>query len=258
MLREQKDPPCETSAEQYEPTTVHTMLGNPTVTLQHYDAATGKLEDVKKGADGRRHRRAEGRLLPQPERRPRSATPASTPGTSRSCWPKARRRRSPTPTSPANRTTRGSPSSTGSSGTSTSSTTSTRATGRGCSSPSNRTPPEEALREEPGEIILFQHAGGERAELVRTRRCRRKGRTRSSTRRRARTRPSTTRRSTSRTARAAPGSAATTPPNRCANCSRRRCCCRKRRPKTGRSAGSATAAAGANAKRASTTGRPGR
>jgi hypothetical protein len=46
MLREEKDPPCETSAEQYEPTTVHTMLGNPTVTLQKADGATGKLEDV--------------------------------------------------------------------------------------------------------------------------------------------------------------------------------------------------------------------
>ncbi len=33
MLREEQDPPCETSAEQYEPTTVDTMLGNPTVTL---------------------------------------------------------------------------------------------------------------------------------------------------------------------------------------------------------------------------------
>jgi hypothetical protein len=49
MLREEKDPPCETSAEQYEPTTVHTMLGNPTVTLQHYDEATGQLEDITKG-----------------------------------------------------------------------------------------------------------------------------------------------------------------------------------------------------------------
>ena len=30
MLREQENPPCETSAEQYQPTSVETMLGNPT------------------------------------------------------------------------------------------------------------------------------------------------------------------------------------------------------------------------------------
>ena len=33
MLREQQDPPCETSAEQYQPTSVGTVLGNPAVTL---------------------------------------------------------------------------------------------------------------------------------------------------------------------------------------------------------------------------------
>jgi hypothetical protein len=33
MLREEEDPPCETTAEQYEPTSVDTVLGNPTVTL---------------------------------------------------------------------------------------------------------------------------------------------------------------------------------------------------------------------------------
>jgi hypothetical protein len=48
MLREETDPPCETSAEQYEPTSVETMLGNPTVTLQKYDEKTGKLEDIAK------------------------------------------------------------------------------------------------------------------------------------------------------------------------------------------------------------------
>lgn len=50
MLREQQDPPCETSAEQYQPTGVETMLGNPTVTLQKYDERTERLEDVKKAA----------------------------------------------------------------------------------------------------------------------------------------------------------------------------------------------------------------
>lgn len=33
MLREEQDPPCEKTAEQYEPTSVDTVLGNPTVTL---------------------------------------------------------------------------------------------------------------------------------------------------------------------------------------------------------------------------------
>ncbi len=50
QLREQEKPPCETSAEQYQPTGVETMLGNPTVTLEKYDEATGKLESIKKGA----------------------------------------------------------------------------------------------------------------------------------------------------------------------------------------------------------------
>jgi len=35
MLREEQDPPCETSAEQYQPTSVEAVLGNPTVTLTH-------------------------------------------------------------------------------------------------------------------------------------------------------------------------------------------------------------------------------
>jgi|GEM_PF-250683 len=48
MLREQQDPPCETTAEQYQPTSVGTVLGNPTVALTHNDPETGKLEDVKK------------------------------------------------------------------------------------------------------------------------------------------------------------------------------------------------------------------
>jgi hypothetical protein len=46
MLREQQHPPCETSAEQYQPTSVDVMLGNPTVTLQRYDEKTEKLEDI--------------------------------------------------------------------------------------------------------------------------------------------------------------------------------------------------------------------
>jgi hypothetical protein len=47
MLREQRHPPCDTKEEQYQPTSVHTVLGNPTVTLTH-ELPDGKLEDVKK------------------------------------------------------------------------------------------------------------------------------------------------------------------------------------------------------------------
>jgi hypothetical protein len=48
MLREQQKPPCETSAEQYQPTSVGAVLGNPSVTLTHDDLKTGRLEEVKK------------------------------------------------------------------------------------------------------------------------------------------------------------------------------------------------------------------
>jgi hypothetical protein len=37
MLREQEDPPCDTDAEQYEATTVDTVLGNPAVELTEAD-----------------------------------------------------------------------------------------------------------------------------------------------------------------------------------------------------------------------------
>jgi hypothetical protein len=42
MLREQRNPPCETSAEQYEPTTVDTVLGNPAVTLKRVEEGGGE------------------------------------------------------------------------------------------------------------------------------------------------------------------------------------------------------------------------
>ncbi len=45
MLREEVDPPCEKTAEQYQPTSVDTVLGNPTVTLTHYVEGEG-LEKV--------------------------------------------------------------------------------------------------------------------------------------------------------------------------------------------------------------------
>jgi hypothetical protein len=46
MLREEQDPPCEKTAEQYEPTSVDTVLGNPTVTLTAWIPGKG-LVDVK-------------------------------------------------------------------------------------------------------------------------------------------------------------------------------------------------------------------
>jgi hypothetical protein len=48
MLREQTDPPCDTTEEQYQPTSVGTMLGNPDVTLTHLVPGKG-LEKVKTG-----------------------------------------------------------------------------------------------------------------------------------------------------------------------------------------------------------------
>jgi hypothetical protein len=47
MLREETEPPCEKTAEQYQPTSVDTVLGNPTVTLEHYVEGEG-LEEVMK------------------------------------------------------------------------------------------------------------------------------------------------------------------------------------------------------------------
>jgi hypothetical protein len=47
MLRKQEDPPCDEAEEQYQPTSVDTVLGNPTVTLTHFVPGKG-LEEVKK------------------------------------------------------------------------------------------------------------------------------------------------------------------------------------------------------------------
>ena len=46
-VREQQDPPCETSAEQYEPTSVDTVLGNPTVSLKKFVEGEGLEEVIK-------------------------------------------------------------------------------------------------------------------------------------------------------------------------------------------------------------------
>jgi hypothetical protein len=48
MLREEQDPPCETSAEQYEPTSVSTVLGNPAVELKRAEEDGGEAL-VKRG-----------------------------------------------------------------------------------------------------------------------------------------------------------------------------------------------------------------
>jgi hypothetical protein len=47
QLREETDPPCDTSQEQYQPTSVDTVLGNPTVVLQHA-AEGGPLTTVRR------------------------------------------------------------------------------------------------------------------------------------------------------------------------------------------------------------------
>jgi len=47
MLREQRDPPCDTKEEQYQPTSVDLVLGNPTVALTH-EEPDGRLVEVKK------------------------------------------------------------------------------------------------------------------------------------------------------------------------------------------------------------------
>jgi hypothetical protein len=46
-LREETDPPCDTSQEQYQPTSVDTVLGNPDVVLQHGAEGGGPLVDVR-------------------------------------------------------------------------------------------------------------------------------------------------------------------------------------------------------------------
>ena len=47
MLREEQNPPCETSAEQYEPTSVSTVLGNPAVSLKRVEE-DGKEKTIKR------------------------------------------------------------------------------------------------------------------------------------------------------------------------------------------------------------------
>jgi hypothetical protein len=53
MVRKQTDPPCDTSAEQYEPTSVDTVLGNPTVTLERAVPGHKRPQPVRKAASAR-------------------------------------------------------------------------------------------------------------------------------------------------------------------------------------------------------------
>src|SRR5690349_10423825 len=47
QLRKETDPPCDTSEEQYQPTSVGTVLGNPSVLLQH-EAEGSELTTVRR------------------------------------------------------------------------------------------------------------------------------------------------------------------------------------------------------------------
>jgi hypothetical protein len=47
-LRKETDPPCDTSQEQYQPTSVDTVLGNPDVVLQHGGENGGPLVDIRR------------------------------------------------------------------------------------------------------------------------------------------------------------------------------------------------------------------
>ena len=217
MLREQTDKRnCDTTEEQYEPTTVNTVLGNPLVEARPLCQRQGQPA-IKNGAHRRRHRRPGRHLLPRPAGRSARARPRCTYARDFAALKAAgkapadhlrphRQRAGPL---------RASSSSTGSSTTSTSSTTCTRATGRACRSPSTPTRrgagpegravpdrPLPARRRREGGLGRRQGPeGGDPSGRLSG------GRVARHLLRR--------RRSTSRTVRAARGSAATTPPSRC-------------------------------------------
>ncbi len=163
MLREQQDPPCDTKEEQYQPTSVQTVLGNPTVTLTR-EERDGRLVEVKKaptaadiaglpdgryldyeGKVARRHLRLRPRL-PQAGRgrqgagdhlRPRRPRIRATTGFALQYWFFWYFNQ-------FNDLHEGD--------------------WEGMQITFEADTAAEALEEEPGEIILFQHAGGERAE----------------------------------------------------------------------------------------------
>jgi len=49
MVRKQEDPPCDTDAEQYEPTSVNTVLGNPSALLDRYEPGKRRPVFVRAG-----------------------------------------------------------------------------------------------------------------------------------------------------------------------------------------------------------------
>lgn len=53
MLREEQEPPCETSAEQYEPTSVSAVLSNPAVTLNRIDPDGGDETPITRAPTAR-------------------------------------------------------------------------------------------------------------------------------------------------------------------------------------------------------------
>ena len=201
MLREQDDPPCDDDREQYEPTTVNTVLGNPRVSSCRPPGA----------ARGRSRRRP----------RPTSpgwatVTTSTSPGDPLTpglhVRPRLRHARLRRRGAPAH--LRPHPPPTG---------------GRAARGPvlvllllqPVQRPARVRLGGDAADLRREHRVGGARARARRrsacsstaaasrrtgtTRRSRRTARTRSSTRPRARTRPSTARRSTSRTGAAAPG-----------------------------------------------------
>ena len=98
MLRAQEDPPCDTAEEQYEPTTVNVVLGNPRVNLAR-PAEAGQPEIVRPAPTAADIAGLGGRLAP---RHPgRSAEPGVhlRQGLRGAEGGRRRPRRSPTPTS---------------------------------------------------------------------------------------------------------------------------------------------------------------
>ena len=69
-IRKQTDPPCQTSAEQYQPTSVDTMLGNPNVTLERSVPGRRRLQAIRKGPTAQQVAGLGPELLPEPARQP--------------------------------------------------------------------------------------------------------------------------------------------------------------------------------------------
>ncbi|CAN5515734.1 hypothetical protein BH20ACT15_BH20ACT15_10210 [soil metagenome] len=250
LVREQQDPPCDTAEEQYEPTSVGTVLGNPLVTLTRY--VDGKLKKVKAAPTA-----TDIAGLGEDHYLDIRGSPLGDTCVYAKDFAKlVEKGKAPAVTyahiarepghdgftlqywffwyfNQFNDLHEGD--------------------WEGMQLSFDADTPEQAL----GEIRSRSSSSSTRAVNAptgTTRRSKRTARGRSSTRRRARTRPSTTPRSTSRTGSRGPASVVTTRASRCARSSRGRSCCPSGRPSAASSSGSATAAAGGSGSRASTTG----